>query len=203
MPGHGWTLKKLRLWVERKLGRSVSRSTLRSLLKAAGMSWKKCKKLLARAKPERRAAYVQEFQVWFERMVQGEVTLIYVDEVHIRWRISVTNAPPEELSLSDGVLAYRDQIIAENVFRRLHGKVLSITPLYVQRDDHAKGLFHLLTIGARFLALGDYLAKEALATQKSELTGIYRGNPKRGTARPTTERMLKAFAEINLIIFST
>lgn len=83
LPGHGWTLKKLRLWVERKLGRSVSRSTLRSLLKAAGMSWKKCKKLLARANPERRAAYVQEFQCWFERMVQGDVVLIYVDEVHI------------------------------------------------------------------------------------------------------------------------
>ncbi len=99
------------------------------------------------------------------------------------------------------MLAYRDQIVAENVFRRLHGKFLSITPLYVQRDDHAKGLIHLLTIAARVLALGDYLAKRALAEEKRELTGIYSGNAKRGTARPTTERMIQAFENINLLIF--
>jgi transposase len=143
-----------------------------------------------------------------ERKVRYQLTVarneeaIAAAEFRVGWRISVTNAPSQELSLSEGVLAYRDQIIAENVFRRLHGKVLSITPLYVQRDDHAKGLFHLLTIGARILALGDYLAKEALVKEESELTGIYTGNPKRGTARPTTERMLKAFAEINLVILS-
>ena len=92
-------------------------------------------------------------------------------------------------------------IVAENIFRRLHGKFLGLTPLYVQRDDHAKGLVHLLTIAARILALGDYLAKAALAQEKSELSGIYSGNPKRSTARPTTERMLQAFEDINLLIF--
>ena len=113
----------------------------------------------------------------------------------------LTNAPQEELSLTDAVLAYRDQIAAENAFRRLHGKFLGITPLYVQRDDHAKGLIHLLTIAARVLALGDYLAKQALSQEKSELSGIYSGNPKRSTAKPTTERMLQAFDNINLLIF--
>ena len=32
------------------------------------------------------------------------------------------------------------------------------------------------------------------------LTGIYAGNPKRGTARPTTERMLAAFEGIHLLV---
>lgn len=116
------------------------------------------------------------------------------------WRIYASNAPAEELSLTEAVLAYRNQYIEENIFRRLQGKFLSITPVYVQRDNHARGLFHLLTLGSRVLALGDYQAKQALAKEKSELTGIYRGNPKRGTARPTTERMLKAFEYIDLII---
>jgi len=31
------------------------------------------------------------------------------------------------------------------------------------------------------------------------LAGIYAGNPKRATARPTTEMMLKAFTGINLV----
>lgn len=118
------------------------------------------------------------------------------------WRIYATTAPLDRLSLTHVVLTYRGQIVQENVFRRLHGKVLSITPLYVQRDDHARGLMRLLTIGARILALGDYLAREALAQQGAELDGIYPGNPKRSTPRPTTERMLQAFEGINLVIFS-
>ena len=83
------------------------------------------------------------------------------------WRIYLTNAPQEQLSLTEAVLAYRDQYIEENIFRRLKGKMLSITPLYVQRDDHAQGLFHLLSLAARLLALGDYTACQALAEQQA------------------------------------
>jgi transposase len=116
------------------------------------------------------------------------------------WRIYLTNAPPGQLSLTEAVLAYRDQYIEENIFRRLKGKMLSITPLYVQRDDHAQGLFHLLSLAARLLALGDYTARQALAEQQAELSGIYPGNPKRATPRPTMERMLEAFDNINLSV---
>jgi len=116
------------------------------------------------------------------------------------WRIYLTNAPQEQLSLTAAVLAYRDQYIEENIFRRLKGKMLSITPLYVQRDDHAQGLFHLLSLAARLLALGDYTARQALAKKQEELDGIYPGNPKRSTARPTMERMLAVFDNINLSI---
>ena len=114
------------------------------------------------------------------------------------WRIYLTNAPQAQLSLTEAVLAYRDQYIEENIFRRLKGKMLSITPLYVQRDDHAQGLFHLLSLAARLLALGDYTARRALAEQQEELSGIYPGNPKRATSRPTMERMLEVFDNINL-----
>ena len=116
------------------------------------------------------------------------------------WRIYLTNAPQEQLSLIEAVLAYRDKYIEENIFRRLKGKMLSITPLYVQRDDHAQGLFHLLSLAARLLALGDYTARQALAEQQEELSGIYPGNPKRSTPRPTMERMLEVFDNINLSI---
>ena len=65
-----------------------------------------------------------------------------------------------------------------------------------------RGLFHLLTLASRLLALGDYTAQEALAQEKEELTGIYAGNPKRGTATPTMERMLQAFDNINLTLIT-
>ncbi len=139
-------------------------------------------------------------KVRFHLTVERNLAAIQTAEFHAGWRIYVTNAPEQRLSLRQVVLAYRDQFIAENIFRRLHGKFLSITPLYIQRDDHAQGLLHFLTLCARLLALGDYLAREALAVQQSVLTGVYSGNSKRGTARPTTERMLAAFEGIDLLI---
>lgn len=141
-----------------------------------------------------------ERQVRYQLTVQRDQAAIAAQMFKLGWRIYATNAPATELSLSQAVAAYRSQYLAENIFRRLQGKLLSITPVYVQRDDHAQGLFHLLTIAARALALADYTAKEALAEVKEELTGIYPGNPKRGTATPTMERMLQAFEDINLTI---
>lgn len=92
---------------------------------------------------------------------------------------------------------YRGQYIEENIFRRLQAKILSITPLYMQRDDHAKGSFHLLTLAARLLVLGDHLARGNLAQEKTELAGIYPSNPQRSKATPTTERKLVALGSIN------
>jgi len=120
--------------------------------------------------------------------------------IQMGWRIYASNALQAKLSLTQAVLAYRGQIGAENIFRRLHSKFLSITPLYVQRQDHARGLIHLLTLAARVLALGDYVARQALAAQKSALAGVYTGNAKRSTARPTMERMLKAYSGIHLLL---
>ena len=148
-----------------------------------------------RGKPAR-----TERKVRFKLTVTRNQPAIAAAEFQMGWRIYATNAPQVELPLAQAVWAYRGQYLAENIFRRLQGKLLSITPVYVQRDDHAQGLFHLLTIAARLLALGDYAAKEALAQENEPLTGIYPGNPKRGTATPTTERLLAAFDNIHLLI---
>ena len=141
-----------------------------------------------------------ERQVRFQLTVERNLEAIAEAEFRAGWRIYATNASAERLPLDRAVLAYRDQYLEENVFRRLQGKILSITPVYVQRDDHAKGLFHLLTVAARLLALGDHLVKENLAQEKADLAGLYPGNPKRSTATPTTERMLAAFDNINLTV---
>jgi len=141
-----------------------------------------------------------ERKVRFQLTVRRNLAAIQAAEFQAGWRIYATNAPQERLALAQAVLAYRNQYIEENIFRRLQGKFLAITPLYIQRDDHAQGLFYFLTLCARLLALGDYRARQALVEQHSVLTGIYSGNPKRGTARPTTERMLAAFEGIHLLV---
>ncbi|HKB39797.1 MAG TPA: IS630 family transposase [Gemmataceae bacterium] len=80
--GHLWTLKKLREWVARTFGPLVSRGVLRRLLRRAGLTWKKVKKLLGKADPDKRAAHIERLLTLFEEVRGGVITLIYVDEAH-------------------------------------------------------------------------------------------------------------------------
>jgi len=83
---------------------------------------------------------------------------------------------------------------------RLKGRPLSLTPMYVQRDDHATGLIRLLSIALRVLTLLEFVGRRQLAAEGSQLAGLYAGNAKRETARPTAERLLEAFRDITLTI---
>jgi transposase len=65
------------------LGLRASRSSIRRVLRRAKLTWKKVKKLLGKAKPEKRAAHIEEWLKLFAGVCDGEVTLVYVDEVHI------------------------------------------------------------------------------------------------------------------------
>jgi transposase len=83
LPGYNWTTKKLKQLVLRLFGQHAGRNTLRRLLQGANLSWKKVKKLLRKANPDKRAAHVKELLQLFDEVRQGQVLLIYVDEVHI------------------------------------------------------------------------------------------------------------------------
>jgi transposase len=83
LPGYGWTLKKLREWVSRQMNRVLSKSTFHAMLRAAGMSWKKCKKLLGKANPEKRQAFLDRFGALYDRVRTKEVVLVYIDEAHL------------------------------------------------------------------------------------------------------------------------
>ena len=116
------------------------------------------------------------------------------------WRVFVTNASPERLSLSGAVLLYREEYRIEHGFARLKGHPLSLSPLYVQREDHAKGLIRLLALGLRILTLLEFVVRRRLAEDPQPLLGLYAGNPKRATLMPTAERLLEAFKDITLLI---
>jgi transposase len=83
---------------------------------------------------------------------------------------------------------------------RLKGRPLSLTPLYLERDDHVTGLIRLLSVGLRLLTLVEFVVRRCLAAERTVLTGLYAGNPKRATARPTTERLLERFQGLTLTI---
>lgn len=116
------------------------------------------------------------------------------------WRLYVNNAPVAELSLIEGVWAYRGAPRIERNFQRLKGRPLGLRPLYVQREDHARGMVRLLSLALRVLTLVEYVVREGLQAAGETLSGLYAGNPKRQTARPTTERLLRAFRGITLTV---
>lgn len=116
------------------------------------------------------------------------------------WRVYVTNQTDSILSLKQAVRCYRDEYLTERGFARLKGFPLSLTPIYLQREDHITGLIRLLSIGLRVLTLLEFQVRSSLKKNEEKLMGVYTGNPKRETSRPTAELILAAFKEITLIL---
>src|SRR5712691_1681054 len=132
--------------------------------------------------------------------VRAEVDALAVEEAirWLGWRVYATNQPTEVLPLEQAVLAYREEYLVERGFGRLKGKPLSLSPMYVQSDQRATGLVRLLSIGLRVLTLVEFSARQHLADSKATVAGLYAGNPKRTTNRPTAEALLGAFKGIHL-----
>ena len=119
------------------------------------------------------------------------------------WRVYSTNTPVPDLSATQAVLAYREEYVIERGFGRLKGSPLSLTPLYLARDDHVRGLIRLLTIALRILTVLDHVVRQRLAQEQRSLAGLYAGTPTRATTRPPAERLLAACKEITLTLVQT
>ena len=82
-PAPRWTLKRLVGWVRERFGRSLCRETIRTALHRLELTWKKAKKLLGRADPARRQAFVEQLQGWLAGAQRDRHLLVYLDEAHI------------------------------------------------------------------------------------------------------------------------
>ncbi|MEH1787468.1 MAG: IS1634 family transposase [Nostoc sp.] len=67
------------------------------------------------------------------------------------WRVYVTNQTSSLLSLKQAVRCYRDEYLAERRFARIKGFPLSLTPIYLQREDHITGKIAYFQMGKRVL----------------------------------------------------
>ena len=134
--------------------------------------------------------------------LQAEIDEPAVQEAVRRfgWRVYATNQAQEVLPLEKAVLAYREEYLVERGFGRLKGKPLSLSPMYLQSDARATALVRLLSIGLRILTLIEHRVRQQLADLKEKLPGLYAGNPKRATDRPTAEAMLQAFKGVYLSV---
>ncbi len=66
-----------------RFGRRCCRETIRIALHRLTLSWKKAKKLLGRANPEHRQAFVEQLQGVLDGAQRDRHLLVYVDEAHI------------------------------------------------------------------------------------------------------------------------
>lgn len=116
------------------------------------------------------------------------------------WRLYVTNAQPSRLSLSEAINSYREQWQPERGFHRFKRGHLPALPIYFQDEARIRGLMFLLTIALTLFTLMEFVVRRQLAQLEQSLSGLYSGNPKRTTNRPTAEQLLAAFGELTLYI---
>jgi transposase len=141
-------------------------------------------------------------EVRFER----EVSLSFERNAHaiqqatrlFGWRVYGTNQAVAGFSLEQAVRAYRDEYLVERNFGRLKGKPLALTPMYLHDDNRATGLIRLLSIGLRALTLLEHVARQKLKKTGRKIAGVYSGNPKRETATPKAETLMRVFKNIYL-----
>jgi transposase len=141
-----------------------------------------------------------EEQVRYVIQVDRDPAAIHAARRLMGWRLYVTNAPHEVLPLREAIWTYRGAPYIERDFGRFKGRPLGVRPLYVRREDHAKGLVRVLSLALRVLTVVEHVVRQHLLKAGETLSGLYAGNPKRQTARPTTERLLRAFRGLTLTI---
>jgi transposase len=82
-PAPRWTLRRLAAFVRQRFGRRCCRETIRAALHRLDLSWKKAKKLLGRADPERRQSFLARLRDLLAGAQHDRHQLVYLDEAHI------------------------------------------------------------------------------------------------------------------------
>jgi len=83
LPSPPWTLKRLVAWVKDKFNIDCCRDTLCKVLKGLGFSWKKARKLLNKANPDKRAAFLEKLETLLDDALHQRCLLVYIDEAHV------------------------------------------------------------------------------------------------------------------------
>ena len=137
--------------------------------------------------------------------VQRNPQAIAACQARLGWRVQVTNAPSQRLSLTEAVCLYRGAWVLEHDFHLIKDLPLGLAPMFVWKDDQIKGLVRLLTLALRLLTLIEIQVRKALVVADETLSGLYESQPKRETQQPTGKRLLRAFAraQISLICLET
>jgi transposase len=149
-----------------------------------------------RSGPNRQRRLVERHQLAL--LVSRRAAVIEETEKLAGWRLYVTNAEPSRMSLEQSIRYYREQWQPERGFHRWKRGELSALPIYLKHEGRIRGLMTVLSLGLRVLSLVEFVVRRELHQRQEKLPGLYEGNPKRATDRPTTERLFRAFEGVTL-----
>jgi transposase len=114
------------------------------------------------------------------------------------WHVSATTHRAAEGTVALVVLASRAQSVVARGLGRLTGPALAVRPLLLRKATRVVGLRHVLVIALRVLTLIACVVRRQRKDTGAELGGLSCGHPQRATARPTSDRLLEAFAGVPL-----
>jgi transposase len=132
--------------------------------------------------------------------LQRHEAAIAARQHRLGWRVQVTNALPDQLSLLQAVVHYRGGWSLERDFHLVKDLPLGLSPLFVWKEAQIKGLTRLLTLGLRLMTLLETEVRRGLEYTREPVAGLYEGQPTRRTDRPTGKRILQAFARAQITL---
>lgn len=130
------------------------------------------------------AAYERDQEAW-QAMI-----------ARLGWQIFLTNVPDQDYDVAQLIHTYRRQPHLERAIARLKSRNLHIRPVYLHDEQRIVGLTWILVLALRLIVLLEYRVRSELTKRDELIVGLKPGSKTVATQRPTTERMLKAFANI-------
>lgn len=132
--------------------------------------------------------------------VQRDENSIEKQRWYLGWRVQATNLPEQRMTLEQAVVHYHGGWSLERDFHLVKDRPLGISPLYVRTDEQIIGLTRLLTLALRLMTLIETQVRRGLTEKAETLAGLYEGQARRETSRPTAVRLLKAFARAEITL---
>ena len=132
-----WTIRTLRDWLHEEFGIVKSVQMLRRALHRLGWSFKKARKILAKASTEKRKKYLEETLLpLLSESAEGKRTLIFVDEAHVH----------QDADLGYGWAPIEQRLYAPTISPGLFSKktfygfyLLEKTQVHIWHADRANG----------------------------------------------------------------
>lgn len=144
----------------------------------------------------------QETWITFSLVIEQNEAAITARKQLQGWQVYATTVSSEQLDFEKIVWKYRQQNRVESRFNDLRNKVVPLVPIFLSKDNRIEALINLLMICLKVCCVIEFKVAKQLNEQEEELAGIYEGNPKRSTAKPTAKRLLRQFRGISLVIIA-